>query len=122
MPGSGDGSEAVSSPGSGYSLVESPASGPGELLKGAGSRAAQPKGPRVAEGGDEAGGSGSDDSDAFSVDSDVREGNRRVIEGPGAVHAAVAEDKPWRLEPEYCLLYTSPSPRDRTRSRMPSSA
>ena len=26
-------------------------------------------------------------------------------------------------EPEYiCLLYTSPSPRDRTRSRMPSSA
>ena len=28
-----------------------------------------------------------------------------------------------RLEPfETCLLYTSPSPRDRTRSRMPSSA
>ena len=25
-------------------------------------------------------------------------------------------------ESEYCLLYTSPSPRDRTRSRMPSSA
>ena len=25
-------------------------------------------------------------------------------------------------EPYYCLLYTSPSPRDRTRSRMPSSA
>ena len=25
-------------------------------------------------------------------------------------------------EPERCLLYTSPSPRDRTRSRMPSSA
>ena len=24
--------------------------------------------------------------------------------------------------PNYCLLYTSPSPRDRTRSRMPSSA
>ena len=23
---------------------------------------------------------------------------------------------------DYCLLYTSPSPRDRTRSRMPSSA
>ena len=23
---------------------------------------------------------------------------------------------------KYCLLYTSPSPRDRTRSRMPSSA
>ena len=29
----------------------------------------------------------------------------------------------WRSEGEYfCLLYTSPSPRDRTRSRMPSSA
>ena len=26
------------------------------------------------------------------------------------------------LHPDYCLLYTSPSPRDRTRSRMPSSA
>ena len=25
-------------------------------------------------------------------------------------------------EPKHCLLYTSPSPRDRTRSRMPSSA
>ena len=27
-----------------------------------------------------------------------------------------------RLLVNYCLLYTSPSPRDRTRSRMPSSA
>ena len=26
------------------------------------------------------------------------------------------------LKPKACLLYTSPSPRDRTRSRMPSSA
>ena len=26
------------------------------------------------------------------------------------------------IEPGTCLLYTSPSPRDRTRSRMPSSA
>ena len=26
------------------------------------------------------------------------------------------------LKYEFCLLYTSPSPRDRTRSRMPSSA
>ena len=26
------------------------------------------------------------------------------------------------VDPELCLLYTSPSPRDRTRSRMPSSA
>ena len=32
-------------------------------------------------------------------------------------------DGKWALDVfEYCLLYTSPSPRDRTRSRMPSSA
>ena len=27
-----------------------------------------------------------------------------------------------KIEDTFCLLYTSPSPRDRTRSRMPSSA
>ena len=27
-----------------------------------------------------------------------------------------------KADPHICLLYTSPSPRDRTRSRMPSSA
>ena len=34
-------------------------------------------------------------------------------------------NKQWQPEigkKEFCLLYTSPSPRDRTRSRMPSSA
>ena len=30
--------------------------------------------------------------------------------------------KPLLSYPCFCLLYTSPSPRDRTRSRMPSSA
>ena len=30
--------------------------------------------------------------------------------------------KGFSLKPKVCLLYTSPSPRDRTRSRMPSSA
>ena len=38
----------------------------------------------------------------------------------------IDEDMQWRLDIEAnyipCLLYTSPSPRDRTRSRMPSSA
>ena len=29
---------------------------------------------------------------------------------------------PITIQPDICLLYTSPSPRDRTRSRMPSSA
>ena len=33
-----------------------------------------------------------------------------------------SETWPVRKENEVCLLYTSPSPRDRTRSRMPSSA
>jgi len=36
-------------------------------------------------------------------------------DGPAARGLAVAP-------PDLCLLYTSPSPRDRTRSRMPSSA
>ena len=34
----------------------------------------------------------------------------------------VSQDKYNRLVDQGCLLYTSPSPRDRTRSRMPSSA
>ena len=32
------------------------------------------------------------------------------------------DDKLMRIKMRGCLLYTSPSPRDRTRSRMPSSA
>ena len=34
----------------------------------------------------------------------------------------VGRPQPWKAYLEICLLYTSPSPRDRTRSRMPSSA
>ena len=51
---------------------------------------------------------------------------------PTAMHIAAAEEIEHRLKPalaklrnalnDNCLLYTSPSPRDRTRSRMPSSA
>ena len=44
---------------------------------------------------------------------------------PGSVlRGAVAEAlmAGWSAEQRACLLYTSPSPRDRTRSRMPSSA
>ena len=37
-----------------------------------------------------------------------------------ALDAKVPEDSDMRGQ--FCLLYTSPSPRDRTRSRMPSSA
>ena len=34
----------------------------------------------------------------------------------------VSFEEGWMKNPITCLLYTSPSPRDRTRSRMPSSA
>ena len=40
------------------------------------------------------------------------------------VHGSGLTHMTWVLQTRYfaCLLYTSPSPRDRTRSRMPSSA
>ena len=38
------------------------------------------------------------------------------------IDAKEKEKEKWNAEYEICLLYTSPSPRDRTRSRMPSSA
>ena len=43
---------------------------------------------------------------------------------PGAVIAGTPQDLKYQGEETltFCLLYTSPSPRDRTRSRMPSSA
>ena len=37
------------------------------------------------------------------------------------VEALINKEIPW-VKNTFCLLYTSPSPRDRTRSRMPSSA
>ena len=43
----------------------------------------------------------------------------KVLDGAVAVFDGVAGVEP---QSETCLLYTSPSPRDRTRSRMPSSA
>ena len=39
-----------------------------------------------------------------------------------ATEQAFEEAAPPALEEELCLLYTSPSPRDRQKSRMPSSA
>ena len=51
------------------------------------------------------------------------------IEVGGGPHEVVAQGCDWAAVSNYggargnaCLLYTSPSPRDRTRSRMPSSA
>src|SRR5665811_2552318 len=53
-----------------------------------------------------------------------------VIQTAPAPRAAIGEEfgqqpgtpMTWHLNTALCLLYTSPSPRDRTRSRMPSSA
>ena len=48
--------------------------------------------------------------------------------GGAATVAAACDQKPEKLIPmlvpptNFCLLYTSPSPRDRQKSRMPSSA
>ena len=40
----------------------------------------------------------------------------------GSTRTAAGMEQAWRSLAVACLLYTSPSPRDRTRSRMPSSA
>ena len=48
--------------------------------------------------------------------------NSRIVEAEKNTEK-ILEDFPDNAEALYvCLLYTSPSPRDRTRSRMPSSA
>ena len=46
---------------------------------------------------------------------------RRAIAGIATIHKLNRLTDPTK-DPDVCLLYTSPSPRDRTRSRMPSSA
>ena len=59
--------------------------------------------------------------------SDIRrghKGNERIVDMLEELHRTLfaEDDKSWRGKRATCLLYTSPSPRDRTRSRMPSSA
>ena len=46
----------------------------------------------------------------------------KMRQGVEAVADAFAEGERWAVEFVFCLLYTSPSPRDRQKSRMPSSA
>ena len=53
------------------------------------------------------------------------EGSMQAWSGPGCdwlVNSWLGNRKASILDMNACLLYTSPSPRDRTRSRMPSSA
>ena len=63
-----------------------------------------------------------------AVQQQGRDNARTPIQWNDAPNGGFTEGKPWlTINPNYteinaCLLYTSPSPRDRTRSRMPSSA
>ena len=52
----------------------------------------------------------------------VREGNLVGTHAADVVQQRIVDLKDPPNSPLTCLLYTSPSPRDRTRSRMPSSA
>ena len=56
------------------------------------------------------------DSNLITQDA-IDKANRQSI-GTGIVTGLAS----YLAQPKNCLLYTSPSPRDRTRSRMPSSA
>ena len=70
--------------------------------------------------------------DSFSIVEvgGVRQRFDRVVQAVGDKAAGVAGDEDFFVlgaavalaGNKHCLLYTSPSPRDRTRSRMPSSA
>jgi len=52
----------------------------------------------------------------------VFEGIEQAILSAARKHFSEEEDLQVKIDRDTCLLYTSPSPRDRTRSRMPSSA
>ena len=58
--------------------------------------------------------------DELVVEADVKKAEAIAAMMTGIMEKAVTLDVP--LKVDACLLYTSPSPRDRTRSRMPSSA
>ena len=56
---------------------------------------------------------------SLAFDTIFAEGQRRYVE---SLSAYARQFLGQMDKPDVCLLYTSPSPRDRTRSRMPSSA
>ena len=68
--------------------------------------------------------------DRSSAASDVYKRQAQAVQETAAfIRAESGQVAPGQVEEKflnglvsYCLLYTSPSPRDRTRSRMPSSA
>ena len=55
---------------------------------------------------------------------ELSDGKRAQISAHPKLKVVVVEDRPieTKAQPKACLLYTSPSPRDATLSRMPSSA
>src|SRR5665811_1624948 len=71
---------------------------------------------------------GSAELDAALDQDRTMAGNLKWLQAKASAPEAAAKDWAWQQLTEehgrsnYCLLYTSPSPRDRTRSRMPSSA
>ena len=60
-----------------------------------------------------------DDREAYTSDLERKSRIIRLIEQMRRHHNSKIDKMAWD---DICLLYTSPSPRDRTRSRMPSSA
>ena len=54
----------------------------------------------------------------YFQDRDVQEGADMLMVKPGMAYLDIVRD----VKNKVCLLYTSPSPRDATLSRMPSSA
>ena len=61
------------------------------------------------------------------AEAEVKKQNANLVAAEAKIKEAMAKQqealaKKMEAEAEACLLYTSPSPRDRTRSRMPSSA
>ena len=63
------------------------------------------------------------DTSGPEMDVDIpEENNSAEIEQPEVKEEPTVRPVVEEKEAEDCLLYTSPSPRDRTRSRMPSSA
>ena len=61
-------------------------------------------------------------NDLLEVGIDLLEVGTGLLEVGIGLLEVIELDKVEKLQEDTCLLYTSPSPRDRTRSRMPSSA